>query len=282
MASATAPSPGNSLARSLLNDAVLPPGAVLVHPGRTVVCQCAGVPADATYLITMHRYYVVAGTPAAAEKFLATHIPKGGVGGGEGTSYSNNGPEVLSTSTAFPANGPHVYLRQLGYSMTAKSSTSSWLRVDSQVVWVPSRTSAQKVTGAVSATVTAYKSVGLFGSSGGTKIHVSGNKLATLLRTFNSLPLGPQNSCMEDITGFGLTVTLKSGSTFQVYNSFCGGPSDTVFTQAGNLSGSPRYVLADTSCSLIKDVVSLFGKVAIPGTRSALHSCEQWVKHPVS
>jgi hypothetical protein len=275
-ASGTLTSPPTRVARTLLNMVILPATAKQVHPATTVVCQCAGTPGDSGDLFTTHRYYVVPGTPAFVEEFLATHVPKGGVEGGEGSSGS-----ALWISTAFPANGPHLYLRQLAYSMTARNASTSWLRIDSQIVWVPRRSSSQFVTKGVVATATGYKSVGLSGSSGPTKVKVTGTKLSTLLRAINSLPLGPQNACMEGLTGFDLKIYLKTGVTLQIYNGFCGGPFDTVSAQVGNRTDT-RYSLADTSCSLFKDVVSLFGTAPIPGTRGALRNCEAWIKRPVA
>jgi hypothetical protein len=224
----------------------------------------------------MHRFYEVPGSPASIETFLAAHVPKGGVEGGE--SFSG---DVLSNSTAFPANGPHIYLRQLAYTVTSRNSSSSWLRIDSQVTWVPSRSSSEVVKGAASAIAIAYKSVDLDGSSGATKVEVSDGRLTDLLGALNSLPLGPQNSCVEDLTGFNLTIAMKNGGTVEVSNGFCGGSSDLVSVQAGN-ANETQYSLSDTSCALIKEVVSLFGSTPITGTTDALHSCETWVKDPVT
>jgi hypothetical protein len=274
--SARAVSPATPVLRALFNMAIVPPNATLVHPVKPVVCQCAGLPADRMYLVTMHRFYIVPGAPASVEEFLATHIPKGGVEGGEGF-----GGAVISNTTDFPANGPHIYLRQLAYSMTSRNASSSWLRIDSVITWVPSRSSSQVVSGAASATATGYKEVDLDGSRGATKVDVSGSRLTDLLSALNSLPLGPQNSCVEDLTGFNLTIALKNGGTIEVDNGFCGGPSDVVSVQKGNLTET-RYSLSDTSCALIKDVVSLFGSAPISGTRNALHSCDVWIRHPVA
>jgi hypothetical protein len=267
-------SPATPVARALLNIAVVPPDATLVHPAKAVICECSGI--ESKYLVTMHRFYVVPGSPTSVEEFIATHVPKGGVEGGEGFSGA-----ILSNTTAFPANGPHLYLRQLAYSMKSRNATSSWLRIDSQIIWVPSRTSSQVVTGAVSASAIGYKTVGLDGSSGATKANVSGSKLNALLRALNSLPLGPQNDCMEDLSGFTLTIALKNGVTIRVYNGSCGGPTDLVSAQAGNLN-EYRYSLSDTSCALIKEVVSIFGNASVSGTRNVLHNCEAWIKHPVA
>jgi hypothetical protein len=224
----------------------------------------------------MHRFYLVLGSPASVEEFIATHVPMGGVDGGEA-----QGGSVLENTTEFPANGPHIYLRQLAYSITARNASSSWLRIDGQVTWVPSRASSQVVAGAISATVTGYKSVGLSGSTGATKVHVSGGNLTHLIRSLNSLPLGPQFGCVEELTGFVLQITLRNGVTVEVYNNFCGGPSDLVSYQKGRIQGT-RYFLSDTSCALLKDVVSLFGGATIKGTREALRSCQAWIKHPVA
>ncbi len=208
---------------------MLPAHATLVHPATNVVCQCGGTSDDPKYLVSMHRYYVVPGSPSRVEEFLAAHVPEGGVEGGEGSS----GPIVWNT-TAFAANGPHVYLRQLAYTTTARNATSSWLRVDSQIVWIPSRTHSQFVTSAVSAIVTGYKDVALDGSSGATTTTVSGERLRALVSALNSLPLGPQNSCMEELNGFTLAITLKGGVVVQVYSGSCGDPSDYVSRTRGH------------------------------------------------
>jgi hypothetical protein len=263
------------IARSLLNRAILPTNALLAHPDKAVVCQCAGTP-DAQYLVSIHRYYVVPGSPSSVESFLAAHVPKGGTQGGEGSSGA-----ILWSSTAFPADGPHVYVRQLAYSMTSRNTSSTWLRVDSQIVWIPSRSSSQFIAKAVSATVTGYQRVGLDGSSGANKVHVAGAKLTALIRTLNALPLGPQNGCMEELIGFNLTITLHDRSTIDVSNGFCGDPSEYVSTLKGDVSG-PRYSLSDTSCALIKQVVTLFDKASVTGTRDALRACETWIRHPVA
>src|ERR1700689_908259 len=69
-AGSTATSPATPVVRALLNRAILPPKARLVHPTKAVVCQC-DVPADTKYLVTMHRFYVVPGSPASVEEFVA-------------------------------------------------------------------------------------------------------------------------------------------------------------------------------------------------------------------
>ncbi|MGB8197359.1 MAG: hypothetical protein WCF25_10180 [Acidimicrobiales bacterium] len=263
-------------ARAVLNAAIVPASAVVVHPSTPVVCQCAGLTVDPKYLVTMHRFYVVPGSPTSIQSFLASHVPKGGVNDFEGSSGA-----ILLNSTEFPANGPHVYLRELTYTVASRNSTSSWLRVQSDVEWYPSRISSQLVTGAESATVVGYKTVALYGSTGATTAHISGEKLTRLLHVFNSLPLGPQSDCAESLTGFELTINLGLGGTVQVRNDFCGGPTNLVFARAGTPSG-PRYSLSDTSCALIKEVVSLFGDTPPKGTRASLRDCQNWIEHRVS
>jgi hypothetical protein len=238
-----------------------------------VVCQCAGLTVDPKYLVTMHRFYIVPGSPTSVQSFLASHVPKGGVDLFEGSSGA-----TLLNSTEFPANGPHVYLRELTYTMTSRNATSSWLRVQSDVEWYPSRISSQLVTGAESATVVGYKTVALYGSTGATTVRIAGEKLSRLLRAFNALPLGPQSDCAEELTGFTLTIDVGFGVTIQVDNDFCGGPTEMVLARSPR---GPRYSLADTSCALIKEVVSLLANAPVKGTRTSLRDCETWVKHPV-
>jgi hypothetical protein len=275
-AGATA-SPATAIARALLNDAIVPTNAHQVHPSTAIVCQCAGTP-DVAGLVTLHRYFVVAGPPTAVETFLTRHVPRGAhYDGSTGTSTTSNGNGIISITMTYPANGPHVYLRQLAYSMTRRNATTSWLRIDAQVVWIPSRTSAQSLTGVVAAAVTGYKNVGLMGSSGDVTIHVAGKKLATLVGAFNSLPLGPRNGCMESLNGFNITFSLKSGARLHVVNGFCAGSFDSLSPPAGALGGA-TYVLSDNSCTFFTYVTSLLQRSSVAGTRDALHQCETWAK----
>jgi hypothetical protein len=273
----TSTSPATTLARELLNDALTPTNAVLAHPSTVVVCQCAGTPGVGT-LTTQHRYFVVPGPPTALENFLTTHVPKGGrYDSSADTSTTSGGAGVISIVITFPANGPHVYLRQLAYSMTKRNSSTSWLRIDSQVVWLPLRSASQIVSGAVSATVTGYKTVGLMGSRGDVRLHLSGQRLTALVRELNALPLGPRSECMEGLDGFNVSITLSNGGRLEVVNGYCAGATDSVSARAGNLN-EVNYVLSDRSCSFIKYVGSLFAARSVPGTSGALRQCETWSK----
>ncbi|MGC1419480.1 MAG: hypothetical protein WA786_05095 [Acidimicrobiales bacterium] len=275
--SSAAPSPSTAIARALLNDALLPATARQVHPSTTVLCQCAGTPA-VDGLTTLHRFYVVAGPPTALETYLTHHLPRGGhYDGSTGTSTTSDGSGIISITITYPASGPHVYLRQLAYSMTRRTSSTSWLRIDAQVVWIPSRTSTEVLSNVVAATVTGYRNVGLMGSSGDVTLHVTGQRLSALLAAFNSLPLGPQNDCMESLNGFTITFLLKGGARFRVANGLCAGSFDAVSTPTG-IASPTSYVLADDACTFIRDVTSLFSASSVPGTRNALRQCEQWAK----
>ena len=274
-------SPATSVARALLNDAIIPTSAVLAHPATAVVCQCAGTP-DAGAVTAMHRYYIVPGPPTALEKFLTTHLPKGGsYNGSTDTTNTSNGTGIISIAIDFSADGPHVYLKQLAYSMTRRTPSTSWLRIDSQIVWVPSRSANQSVIGAVSATVTGYRTTALSGSAGNVRIHLSGKKLGELVREINALPLGPTNQCMESLTGFQVTITLKNGERLLVVNGFCGGASESVSSPSGNLN-DVSYVLSDHACNFIRSVASLFAANTVPGTRQALRQCLTWSKSSAS
>jgi hypothetical protein len=271
-------SPAPSLALQLLNIAVIPPGAVLAHPNSSdAICQCAGTPIVQPFA-SEHRYYVVPGTPATIEKYLTTHIPKGGsYDGSAGTSTSGNSAPIDSITVTFSANGPHVYLKQLAYSLTRKTSTTSWLRVDGQIVWVPSRSASQKIPAARSATVTGYEKTALSGTSDPEIIQLSGKKLAKVVAELNALPLGPENRCMENLSGFTISLRLKDGTRLQINNGFCAGAFDSVSKITGKESGID-YTLSDPSCHFIDDVVALFTTTPVKGTHEALSGCQSWSK----
>ncbi|MGA2968232.1 MAG: hypothetical protein ABSE75_00320 [Acidimicrobiales bacterium] len=266
-------SPATALARELLTQVIVPPAAVLAHPATAVVCQCVVASGTVT---SEHRYYIVPGTPTSVEEFLSTHIPNGGRFDGKGVNGSSDAPPVYSMTIAYRANGPHIYLKQLAYSMTRRTSSTSWLRVDSQIVWVPRRTKSEMISHPVSAIVTGYKVTALSGSRGNVRVDLAGSALTTLIDRFNTLPLGPNNLCMEDLGGFSIALTLRDGEHLQIFNGFCAGSFDSVSAPTGN----PKfgYRVSDRSCSFMRAVVGLFPAASVPGSRSALHSCEVWSK----
>jgi hypothetical protein len=160
--------------------------------------------------------------------------------------------------------------------MTRRTSSTSWLRVDSQIVWVPSRKKSQLISHPVSAVVTGYKVTALSGSRGNVRVDLAGTALTKLIEQFNTLPLGPNNLCMEDLGGFSITLTLKNGEHIQIFNGFCAGSFDSVSAPTGN----PKfgYRVSDRSCGFMRAVVALFPTASVPGSQSALHSCEVWSK----
>lgn len=281
LSAVAAPSPALSLALQLLNTAIIPPGAVLAHPdAKDLICQCAGTPIVQP-LFADHHIYIVPGPPTAVETFLTKHIPKGGhYDGSTGTSSTNNGIGIISIAFTYPADGPHVYLKQLAYSMTKRNSSTSWLRVDSQIVWVPNRSSNQKVTPAISASVTGYQKSALSGTSGDVTIPVSGKKLTKLVAELNALPLGPESRCMENLAGFTISLRLKNGTRLQVDNGFCAGAFETVTTRTAN-TYKIDYTLSDPSCRFIDDVVSLFASKSVKGTHEALSGCTSWSRSEI-
>jgi hypothetical protein len=265
-------SPAASLARQLLSEAVLPPSAVLAHPSTVVVCQCEAASSGGP-ITSFHHFYIVPGPPSSIESFLSSHVPTGATFGGEGTSSSSTGPEILSTAFIFAANGPHLYLKQLSYSMTERTATTSWLRVDSQVVWIPSRGALDKITGVVSATATGYETTSLMGSTGAVSVRLDTAQLDQLLRTVNTLPLAPTSVCMENVNAFQVTLRLKDGATMRIYNGDCNGFFESVSLLSG-ATATHTFTLSDRSCGLIAIVSSLFGAHTAKGTYTALHYCE--------
>jgi len=266
------PSPAVSFARQLLSEAVLPPSAVLAHPATVVVCQCEGALAGSP-VTSLHHFYIVPGPPQQIESFLSTHVPKGGSYGGEGTTQARGKAEIFSTAITFDANGPHLYLKQLAYSMTRRNSSTSWLRVDSQIVWIPNRSASQKITGVVSASATGYKTTSLMGSTGAVTVRLDGTQLSNLVRTINELPLGPQEVCMENINAFQVTLRLSDGAKMRIYNGDCGGFYDSVSLLSG-ATATRSFVLSDRSCKLITVVSALFGAHEAEGTHQSLRYCE--------
>jgi hypothetical protein len=266
------PSPAVSLARQLLNEAVLPPSAVLVHPSTVVVCQCEGAPSGGP-TTSLHRYYIVAGAPASIESYLSSHVPTGAVYGGGGTTQTRGAAEILSTAIIFPSNGPHLYLKQLAYSMTTRTASTSWLRVDSEVVWIPNRSAAQEVTGVVSATATGYQTTGLMGSTGAAAVQLDGTQLADFVHVVNQLPLAPRIVCMENVNAFQVTLRLNDGDSLHIYNGNCNGLYETVSRMSGDIAVG-GFTLSDRSCALIAVVSGLFPPASARGTHQALRDCE--------
>ncbi|MGD0054002.1 MAG: hypothetical protein ABSC34_01005 [Acidimicrobiales bacterium] len=268
-----ATSPAASIARQLLAQVVLPPSSQIAHPVTSPVCQCAGTPGEVG-IVSMHHYFVVPGSPTALESFLTSHLPPGGsYDGSTGTTQTSGGVGIISIDITFSANGPHLYLKQLAYSMTRRTASTSWLRVDSQVLWIPSRSAAQEITGAISATATGYQKISLMGSTGATQVHLTAKQLAKLVDIVNALPPAPTSECMENVNAFLVTLRLSNGDELRIYNGDCDGFFESVSQMSGETTVS-RYTVSDRSCELLADVGTFFRANSAKGTHQALTTCE--------
>jgi hypothetical protein len=157
--------------------------------------------------------------------------------------------------------------------MTERNATTSWLRVDSQIVWIPSRGALDKITGVVAASATGYATTSLMGSTGAVSVTLDTAQVDQLVRTLNALPLAPTNVCMENVNAFQVTLRLKDGAKLRIYNGDCNGYFESVSSMSGSTSRH-TFTLSDRSCALIGEVSGLFPATAAKGTHTALHYCE--------
>jgi hypothetical protein len=230
--------------------------------------QDSGTP-DMGPLVSAHEFVQVPLSAGRLGSYLRSHLPAGSTSNSSGTA-SGGVRNYSFFQISFPANGPTVYLKVLNETWTARTVTTSWLRIDAAVSQVGKRTSSETVLGASSATVTGYASSSPSGGTQGpSSIVISGAPLGKVVSVFDALPLGPTSYCMENTNTFSMTITLVNGTKVQAIESQCGGYTVLV------TSKSVRYVLSDSNCSLLSAVVNVLPPGEAAATRSALSACEQ-------
>jgi hypothetical protein len=263
----TAQASSSSPATVLLKQAVLPPGSKLLVNVPFSMKQQAGVPSVGP-LFAAHEYVQVPLSNGQLTAFLESHLPSGSTLGSTGTAFDKRNYSDLEIS--FPANGPRVYLKIVDETWTARTANSSWLRVDADVAQVGERTSAETIEAPSKAIVTGYATTTYQnGSQGPSSITITGAPLGTVISTFDALPLGPTNSCMEEIVPLTMTVTLSNGAKVQVTEIECGGHTVLVKT------GTTQYYLSDNDCKLLAAAVNVLPPGGSTATRNALSGCEQ-------
>jgi|GEM_PF-2246233 len=257
----------SSPATVLLKQAVRPPGSKLLVNVPFAMKQQAGVPSVGP-VFAAHEYVQVPLNTRQLTAFLESHLPSGSTLGSTGTAFDKRNYSDLEIS--FPVSGPRVYLKIIEETWTARTATSSWLRIDADVAQVGTRTSTETIEGPSKAIVTGYATTTFQnGSQGPSSITITGAPLGTVISTFDALPLGPTNSCMEEIEPFTMTVTLANGANVRVTEIECGGHVVLVKT------GTTQYYLSDNNCTLLAAIVNVLPPGGSVATRNALSACEQ-------
>ena len=139
-AGATVP---EAFAQMVLGEASIPPSARLTsHIASSWLRSPIEMPGFSD-LIDVHRLYLVDELPVSVESYVETHLPKGAKVTSDETDSRPAGT-VTGFVVSLPISGPHECLAQLGYEIVFVAGTDDTeLRVDSQTVWLPSRSAGE-------------------------------------------------------------------------------------------------------------------------------------------
>lgn len=246
----SAPSSATAFARSVLAEATVPPGGRPTKGPRTS--------------------YLYDEPPATVVRYVETHLPPGAILSGYGTHVSARGGVVTVVTETLPVSGPDEHMAALAYQVVATNGPEprSELRIDAHTVWVPPRSGSELATDGETVQVTGYKtaSVTRLHPSGPVTVVLSPSRATTLIRAFDSLPLGPPSvACLEDATDFSIVIRsrLGVGAPFSVTGYACG---DSVGVSENGKTGPSLW---DQHCALIEAV-----DAALPARATATKSAE--------
>ncbi len=258
------PAAAQAFAEEVLAMAPIPPGAnawtaklppMLAAPATSVAIRG---------LIDIHQVYLV--PFQLSQKAVTGQLPPGTK---VTTSGSGGGPQGSDTSfvVAVPTLGPHEYLAQIVYTMTTVG-VHELLRVDAQVVWVPSRPAAEGIPTPDTAEVTGFNLISLAGYPvDSITVRLGPEQSGRLAAVVNSLPRGAAVLCMEDANAYSITFQPLSGAhPITVTGHLCGSAVDI---SVGGASWPPLH---DGRCLLLRVVSAVLPRSAA-GTRNAAKEC---------
>jgi hypothetical protein len=267
-AGATGP---RSFAHTVLGEAIVPPGARLTTKVASTWLESPLETPGFGGLIDLHRLYLLDEPPASVESYIEAHLPKGA---NVTSNETNSGP--MGTATGFvvslSTSGPHEYLAQLAYDLVPVGATNDTeLRVDSQTVWLPSRSAGELAPAGDIVEVTGFSQTGFaYASSGPVTVRLDNAQATKLRAVFDSLQLGPaKTGCMESSLLYKVTFRPAAGpaSSFEADGWGC----DREATVTGH--GKRMSPLYDKNCSLLRDVIEVLPSHRAEGTRDSLGRC---------
>lgn len=263
-------SSATALAVHVLNRADLPLHALRISspPPGVPMPLWGGAPGGATDLF---RLYHVPTAESTAYEFLKRHLPQGGRVSATGSFGGANGYDYgEGLSITMPVAGPNAYSAQLSLAIEVTGASMSLLRVDAQVVWVPTRTGVQEIHSSGTASLTGYTTSSLLTPAvGAVVVHLSSSKLAGLAKQANALPVAPDVLCMENSTVYSVTIRPQN-STRQTYVLK---GLECMSSVSVSANGSAVVQLDDRSCHLFRIVVADLPAGRAPATRGALGDC---------
>lgn len=224
-----------------------------------------------------HRAYLVS---AASVSRLRQYVPAHLAGAKWTGSGSGSPPTPDSVDFSMAVAGPHEYSASLSYSMLAAGTSDGCfgqmskvlclLRLDAVTVWEPSRPQNEVVPLGDRVALSTYSSVSVDGAPSRSTYTIDLGPVQSrqLVRQFDSMPLGPGASCLEEAVVYKLTLGPASGRgpVFGATGQQCAAVVEVT------LDGRPLHSLYDRACALL-DLVRSFAPVKATGTRSEQAGC---------
>ena len=238
----------------MLGEAVLPPGSASTTIGRGSALAAPSAAPVTKGLTDIFRAYKVGRSASAVVAYETAHLPRGASleGAGRGCIHKALSYVVL---LSVPVKGSHEYSAALAIGVAPLGSRSSLLRIDAQVLWVPSRSAAEKAQAGSVLQLTIFRSDQ---TGGNVTVSLGGEQERKVTALLNSLPLGARSECAESDPLYQLQYT-SSRSSFLATGYGCGG----TVTVTGN--GKQAAPLHDGNLGL----VSLINGFLAPGLQIA-------------
>lgn len=251
----SAPSSAPAFARSLLSEAIVPPGGQPTAGIHTLDVRWLGgwgATPGVHGVVGAHDFYEYDEPSATVLRYIEAHLPRGAIAG----TGTHDGT-VQTVVQKVPVSGPDEYLAELTYQVAATDATRTTceLRIDAKTVWVPPRPKAEYAPTRGVVDVTGFKVLSVMRPpTGRVTVAVTGRRAENLIAAFDSLLRGPSSiACMEDETDFTFAVGPRVGAppTFRVTEEECENVVDV------SAYGKVAPALTDRGCELLRAVAAV-------------------------
>ena len=212
------PGSAGAFARDVLREAVIPPGSVRAVIGRRSILAAPAARPGIKGLTDLYRAYKIARPVSVVEAYEKRHLPRGARLAGIGRNC-REGAISYFILLSVPVAGTHENSAGLAIGIASLGPRSSLLRVDAQVVWVASRSAAEKAPAAARLRLTIFRS-NQFG--GNVTVTLAGASEREVTGLLNSFPVGAASECAERDPLYQLDYA-SPGSDFRATGYGCAG-----------------------------------------------------------
>ena len=262
------PPDASASANGVLAEATVPPGGQPTAGIHTLEARWlggSGTTPGTRGVRRAHAFYLYDDPPSTVIRYVERHLTPGAVI----TGYGTNDRVVTFVTESLPVSVPDEYAASLSYQASATNGTwtHSELRIDAKIVWVIPHPLYERAPTRGIVQVTGFRRLTFLRTPGGpVTVTLPVSRVQTLLRTFDSLPVGPgPSNCAEGLEYFTIAFRPHAGApaSLRLVEGQC--PLQVAVTE----NGRNVAFFSDSRCALLGAVSTVLPDRAVATKRAA-------------